>query len=189
MSLLFTVEGKRVSPTVETLMTPPFKEIWERDDSPNKEVAKQELTYVEFVTSMKKTNPYAGYPEDRKPQKIKEDIMHDPDWVPDALVRSAINKVRKFQDEASLTYSYYMSAKSGAEKMIDFFNNFDMSEVNQKTMNPVYKPRDITSALNDTAKVLENLNSLKEKVEQELFESTRKKGDKPVSHFAKRESL
>ena len=91
--------------------------------------------------------------------------------------------------EASVTYNYYMAAKCGAEQMMHFFNTFDISDVNLKTGNPIYKPKDITSALNDTSKVLENLNTMKEKVEQELFESVRNKGDKAVGHFAQLTSL
>lgn len=187
--MLFTVEGKAVVPHVETLMIPPFKQIWERDGHPNKEVAKQEFTYMEFVTSMKKTNPYRGYPEEQKPDKVREDIIRIENWEADELVLEGIEKIREFQEEASVTYRYYMSAKTGAEKMMDFFEEFDMNTVNLKTLAPIYKPRDITSALNDTSKVLQNLNELKEKVEQELFESTRRKGDKEVGHFAQRASI
>lgn len=189
MSLLFQVEDRRVSPNTETLLVFPFKEIWERDESENKEVARQEFTYIEFMASMKKSNPYAGYSEDQKSDKIIENEIHIEDWEPDVLVNEAIVKVKDFQTNASPTYSYYMAAKLGANKMQSFFETFNMNDVNEKTGNPIYKPRDITSALNDTAKVLENLNAMKEKVEQELFESTRMKGEKEISHFANPENL
>lgn len=189
MSLLFKVEGKMVVPFVETLNTPPFKEIWERDEHPNKEVAKQEFAYIEFVTSMKKTNPFRGYKEQEKPLKVQEQVIKIEGWEPDELIAEGIESIKEFQMNASVTYKYYMAAKEGAEKMMDFFTTFDMNEVNIKNGNPVYKPRDITSALNDTSKILQNLDDLKKKVEQELFESTRNQGDKEISHFARRESL
>lgn len=189
MSLLFNVEDKKVSPNTETLLIFPFKEIWDRDETSNKEVAMQEFAYIEFVSSMKKSNPYAGYEEEQKKEKVKEHIIKIENWEPDVLVEEAIVKVRDFQTNASPTYSYYMAAKLGANKMQSFFNTFDMNAVNEKTGNPIYKPRDITSALNDTARVLENLNSMKEKVEQELFESTKVKGQKEISHFANPENL
>ena len=189
MSLLFIVEDKKVSPHTETLLIFPFKEIWERDESPNKENAMEEFAYIEFVSSMKKSNPYAGYEEVQKREKVKEHIITRNEWEPDTLVEEAIVKCKSFQHEASPTYSYYMAAKLGANKMQTFFNTFDMNEKNERSGNPIYKPKDITQALNDTAKVLENLNTMKEKVEQELFESTRMKGQKEISPFANPESL
>jgi hypothetical protein len=100
-----------------------------------------------------------------------------------------IEKLKQFQVEASVTYNYYMSAKIAAEKMQQFFINFNMNQVNDRTGAPIFKPRDITSALNDTSRVLENLNTLREKVDNEVFEEVKKKGQKIVSPFADPSSL
>lgn len=189
MSVLFIVENKSVKPNAETLLVPPFKNIWNRDKTKGKTFALEDFAYIEFVSSVKKTNPYAGYKEKEKKEKVKNDIITKKDWVEDELILQAIEKVTQFQQKASTTYNYYMSAKIAAEKMDDFFKNFDMNECNLKTGNPIYKPRDITSALNDTTKVLENLNALKEKVEQDLYESTKTKGQKEISPFANPESI
>lgn len=189
MSLLFTVEGRKVSPHTETLLIFPFKEIWERDKDKDKSNAMEDFAYIEFVTSMKKSNPYRGYSEEDKPNKVKEDIISRDNWEEDVLIREAIVKCKNFQSDASPTYNYYMSAKVGADKLRSFFMTFDMNDCNPKTGNPIYKPRDITSALKDTEDVLTKLNAMKEKVEQELFESTRTKGQKEVSPFADPESL
>lgn len=184
MSLLFQIEGKAVFPNAETLLISPFKEIWERDGSPGKEIAIQEFAYVEFMTSMLKSNPYREYQEEKKDAVIRQDIITVEGWQPDDFVLSAINKVVGWQEEGSLSYTYWMANKLAAEKMIDFFNNFDFSDVNPKTLNPLYKPRDITSAIMDAEKTLTTLNTLKKKVDEEVFESSRNKGDKVISPFA-----
>ena len=176
MSLLFTVESKVVSPTTETLLVPIFKEIWDRDESPDKRYAIEDFSYIEFMASIQKSNPYSGYPENERPYKIIKDIITRADWDPnDKLLLQGINKLKEFQAEASVTYNYYMAAKSAAEKL--------------RTGAPIYKPRDITSALNDTSRVLENLNTLREKVDNEVFEEVKKKGQKIVSPFADPNSL
>jgi hypothetical protein len=82
-----------------------------------------------------------------------------------------------------------MAAKSAAEKMQLFFTTFSMADVNLRTGAPIYKPKDITAALNDTSRVLENLNTLREKVDNEIFEEIKKKGQKIVSPFADPSSL
>lgn len=189
MAFLFEINEKTVFPNAETLLISPFKEIWERDKTKRKDKALEEFAYIEFMTSMRKSNPYRQYPESRKEKVIIEDIITQKDWEPDELIKEAIKKVIKFQKEASTTYSYYMAAKRAAEKMQDFFNDVDITKVNPKTSNPIYKPRDITSALNDTEKVLTNIKALEKKVEEELFEETRNKSDKEISPFADPESL
>ena len=190
MSLLFTVESKVVSPTTETLLVPIFKEIWDRDESADKRFAIEDFSYIEFMASIQKSNPYSGYPEDQRAEKIIKDIITRAEWDPtDRLLLQGIDKLKEFQAEASVTYNYYMAAKTAAEKMPQFFISFSMADVNLKTGAPIFKPRDITSALNDTSRVLENLNTLREKVDNEIFEEVKKKGQKIVSPFADPSSL
>jgi tetrahydromethanopterin S-methyltransferase subunit G len=185
MSVLFKVEGKAVIPHTETLLIEPFKTIWERDTTSDKVIAMDEFKFIEFSKSMLKTNPYGGYNEDKKEQVIIEQCIHMENWQPDELVIQGQHWMVEFQTNASPTYSYYMAAKIGAEEMKTFFLNFSMNEVNLKTGNPIYKPRDITSALKDTNDIIQRLDSMKSKVEQEIFEVTKKRGEKTISPFAK----
>lgn len=189
MSLLFTVENRVVKPYAETLLLFPFNEIWHRDMDPDKLNAIEDFTYIEFVTSEKKSNPYSGYAASIRREKVKEAVIKRPDWEEDDLIRQGMAALIRFQKEASVTYNYYMSAKAAAEKMQTFFLNFDITEVNIKTGNPLLKPKDITSALNDTAKVLENLSALKTKVDNELFEEVKNKGQKVITPFANPDTL
>lgn len=190
MSLLFTVESKVVSPTTQSLLISPFKELWNRDTTKDKMYAIEDFSYIEFMASIQKSNPYSGYSEDQRPNKIIKDIITRAEWdQDDPLILKGIEKLKEFQAEASVTYNYYMSAKVAAEKMQQFFINFSMNQINERTGAPVFKPRDITSALNDTSRVLENLNTLREKVDNEVFEEVKKKGQKIVSPFADPSSL
>lgn len=184
MAYLFKVEDKVVKPTDEVLQVPPFKEIWKRDKSPNKEIALQEFTYIEFMTSALKTNPYRGYSEDKKEKVIIQDIIRIPNWEPDELVKAGIQKVKEFQMEGSESYSLYLSALVAKNKLQDFFNNFNINKVNSKTGAPIYKPRDITTALQDLDKTIVSLQNLEKKVEEDLFESAKIKGQKEISPFA-----
>ncbi len=181
MAFLFTVENGVAKPNTETLLIEPFKTIWERDKSKFKEVAIKELTFIEFMSSKKKTNPYAGYDDSVRHTRLMETMPEK--WKLNKEVELGLIKIVEFQTQASATFQYYLSALAGAEQMKDFFNNFDINERNERNGNPIYKPSDITRALNDTDKVLQNLNSLKEKVEQELFEQTKTRGNKLINPF------
>ena len=182
MAYLFAVENGVAKPHNEVLLISPFKEIWDRDFTLDKEVATKEFTYIEFMTSKKRTNPYAGYDEDMRHDRLVE-MLFTEEWKPDLLIEQACAKVVDMQKNASPTYLYYIAAVTASEKMRSFFMTFDINERNERTGNPMLKPGDITRALNDTDKVLQNLNSLKEKVEQELFEQTKTKGNKQINPF------
>lgn len=188
MSYLFHIDKSVVYPKVETLLVSPFKEIWERDTSSKKEFALKEFAYIEFMTSYLKSNPYRQYPEERKEGKIIEDIFKE-EYKVDPLVIEAMDKIEEFQKEASTTYSYYLSVKNAIDKMTEFFNTIDITEKSPKTGLPIWKPADITRAINDTEKTLANLKALEKKVEEELYEELRTRGDKKISVFAKPESL
>lgn len=189
MAYLFKVENKSVFPNPETLLIEPFKSIWNRDKTKAKNKAMEEFAYIEFMSSMKKSNPFRQYPEGRKEAKIIEEVINTPKWKPDSKVKKAIKKIVDLQNNGSTTYSYYMSAKKAAEKMQEFFEEFDLNERNLKSGNPLYKPRDVTSALNETAKTLQTLKDLESKVQEELMEMTKTKADKSISRFADPETM
>ena len=189
MSFLFTIQDKAVFPNPETLLLHPFSEIWERDPSPKKEVAIQEFAYIEFMTSMMKSNPYREYNEDRKELQIRQEIIVEIGWEPDDLVKAGMAKIIEIQTQGSLTYRYWMSSKAALEKQIQFFEDVDINERNPKTFAPIYKPKDIPDAVANAEKVLTTINALKSKVDEELFESSKMRSDKVISPFADPNSL
>ena len=188
MAFLFEISGKVAFPNPETVLIPPFKEIWERDKRKDKAYALEDFAYIEFMSSMRKSNPYRQYKGKRKEEVIIKDVITRSKWKPDDLIYQAIAKIEKFQTEASTTYSYYMAAKKAVEKMEQFFLTVDITERNEKGA-LLYKPRDITAAVNDTQKLLANLKALEKKVEEELYEETKRRSDKVISPFANPERL
>lgn len=189
MAYLFVIQDRLVQPNPETLLISPFKEIWNRDKSEGKEVALQEFAYIEFMTSFKKSNPYRQLPEREKEVKVRSSTVKLEKWEPDDLVLEGIKTIRMFQTEASTTFRYYESAKNAIEAMIDFFNTVDLSEKNYKSGNPLYQPQQITRAFNDLEKNIANLKALEKRVNEEILEESKKKGDKEISFFATVESL
>lgn len=186
---LFEINGKAVFPKETTLLLSPFKDIWERDESKDKEIAIMEFGYIEFMTSMLNSNPYREYPDEKRHDVLMHEYIINKDWEPDELVNKGMEFIINKQMEGSVTYRYWMSNKAAIEKMIDFFNNFDIDERNPKTFMPIYKPKDITSAVTDAEKTLTTVDALKKKVEEELYESNKMRSGKVVSPFANPDSL
>ena len=111
------------------------------------------------MSSMKKTNPYKGYSESLRYEKICKEVIRDDKWKPDVEVMKGIAELTKFQTEASITFSYFTSVRKATEELKKFLTTINLSERNFKTGLPVYKAKEITSALVDTEKVLANLNA------------------------------
>jgi hypothetical protein len=189
MSYLFKIEDKIVQPTEEVLLISPFKEIWERDKSKGKEIALKEFAFIEFTVSLLASNPYKGYSESIRDSIVQQDIFKDIEWKPDKLIEEGKKKFESFQKDGSQSYTLYKSAVAAKDKLVNFLNEIDINERNFKTGMPIYKPKELTSALLDVDKVIASLDVLKKKVEEELFESTKVKGQKEISIFAKLESL
>lgn len=182
MSYFFELENFIAKPKEEILLIEPFKSIWKEDKSKNKETAIKKFSLIELYTSKKKSNPFNGYNNKEKLDKILEVLKSDENLICDK-VKDGIKILEDLQTKYSPTYTYYLAALEATEKLKQFFLNFDISEVNPKTGLPIYKPKDITSALIDTEKALSNLLSLKDKVEQELYENTKNKGNKEINYF------
>jgi hypothetical protein len=182
---LFKVEGTLVVPTEHALLIPPYSDMWNEDKSPNKEEAKRKFAYIELNCSYKKSNPFKGYNDEVRKQKVGEAVYREDytTFVEDEQIIEGMKLYHTLRIEAAPTLQYYLSAKAGAEKMMAWLDTFDMEETNARTGLPLYKPREITSALKDTYDVMKTLNALEEKVYEQIFESVRTKGGKEINHF------
>jgi len=180
----FNIVNSKVVPNTEVLLLEPFKTIWERDESKNKAVAYKELSYIEFASSYKNTNPYKDYSDAIKREKIAYDVFGDRKWEPDHLIELAINYIENYQEEVSLSYTFFKSAKKAAHNVIEFYNQVDLSERNLKTGNPIYKPKEIIDSLRTAEDTLAALQRLEDKVAQELFGELKSRGNKKVSSMS-----
>lgn len=183
---MFTIENGIVRPNEETLAIYPFSEMWRRDSSTHKERVNAEFKFIEFYCSPKKTNPFFGYPRGKiRKDKITENIKETiPDFNPeDNLIFTAIKQYDEFWENASPKLSYYKSNIKAAKNLEEFFNELDMTKTNPRTGLPIYKPKEITSALGDAQVVLKNLASIEEQVYQEIYDSAKSKANRKVNPF------
>ena len=184
---LFKIENSRAVPNVETLLIEPFKTIWEKDTTIGKTTAILELTFIEFMSSSMKSNPYKGYEPEKRIEVLKRDFM-PPGWEPDDLISQGLERIKEFQTEASPNYTLYKDALVAKEKLQRFLRTFDMTEkTNSGSL--VLKPGDVTKSLMDIEKVAVSLDTLEKKIDQELFEEVKTRANKEISIFAKPEHL
>lgn len=181
---IFQIENSIVRPTTHILLISPFKEIWERDTSKHKETAIREFSYIEFMVSPKKSNPYHGYEESIKEQKIIEGIWKEEIWTPDDEVKKAVEQYKLWLREASPSWKYFLTIKKSVEKVRVFLDTVNLNERDDKGK-PIFKVGEIIAAQTKADEVLKNLNNLEQRVLQELFESMKTKGGKEINVFEK----
>lgn len=174
---ILTVQNNRVVPNPHALSDPPFKELWDR--AVDKEVALAEFTYIEFMCSLKKTNPYKDYPPEYKAKAIARAAFGTDTYEPDELVMKCIHAYRKHLSK-QLAVRMYDAAKEVAERLIRDMTHMDLGE-RTKSNAAVYKPIDITKAISESDKVLAALQSLEKKVEEDVYEKMKTKGDRRVN--------
>ena len=184
MAHLFKIESNIVYPKEETLLISPFKDIWERDTSPGKEQAIKDFSYIEFMTSFLESNPFKGYDTEARKTILAEKIYNLKSFTPDKLMVEGMKCIEDFQKDASPTYSLYISSLKAKNTLQNFLDKVDLSKLNFKTGNPLYKPKELSSALLDMDKVSASLDALKKKTEEEIYEAVKTKGQKVISPFA-----
>lgn len=182
MSFLFNIENNVCKPKEEVLLVEPFRTIWEK--SKDKSEAIRHFTVIELYTSKLKSNPYSGYDDVTRIRKLTAEqygVEMDYNSLP-KLVKEGIVKLNEIQSEGSPTYTYYLSQLRAVEKLKEFFLNFDLNERNEKGM-LIYKPKEITSALADADKITQNLTTLRDKIDQELFSVVRNKAGREPNRY------
>ena len=177
-----------VYPNEETLLTPPFNLIWNRDESTDKWLAMREFTYIEFMTSQLKSNPYKGYSEKVREKKLREDILENPEYEPDNLVLQAMEKIEEMQTEGSPNYTLYKDCLATKERVQKLLTTIDLNE-RTRSGGAVFKPKDIMDAIEKASSVAESLSNLKKKVEEDIFDTVKTRANKVISPFANPDSI
>ena len=82
-------------------MLKPFKDLWKRDKSKNKEIALQELAYIYFMEDSRSDyQVYIDREERSKQVKLGEGLREN--WSPDRLVQAAQEFYAGFKSESAL---------------------------------------------------------------------------------------
>jgi len=173
---LFDYQNYMVVLHPDSVVIPPFIDLWERDKTKNKHKATKELSYVYFVCDFK--SPYSIYEESGREAKVREDFIKDDKWKPDAMVLAAMDKYNKFQ--MTYTMKFLKSARGATEKLQAYFDEVDFHAVDEKGA-PIYKATDVVRNLKEVGNVIESLNKVEEKVKKEIDDKAKVKGKKVIS--------
>lgn len=170
---IFEISNNQPIVTVEALMIPEFKKVWDRDKTKDKSKAYNELRYIYFSTDYKSL--YLSIEEEYRNEKLIEDFIGIKNWKPDKDITEACNKYKEFQ--RTPTMRFLEDNQKAMESMGKYFRNINWDESTERGM-PKYKITEVSTAVKNAGGIIDNIEKLKEKVakEQSLGKDTQRGG-------------
>lgn len=98
---LFKYEGYKIVISEEAFALKPFRQIWQRDKTSNKDKAIMELGFIYFYCDPRSDYQYL-VDEDERMEAIKEGEGLPPKWTPDKVVQEAMAFYESFKPTAAL---------------------------------------------------------------------------------------
>lgn len=134
--------------------------------------ADREFTYIYLAICWK--SPYANYAEQERHQAaLKDGEISEEEWE-DPLFRAACRKYRALQ-ESNRYVRLLQSAELVTDKIIDYFDNLDLSAVDDQGK-PLVKVSDVQKAMENSAKQIETLRQIEALVKKEVLEQSQIRG-------------
>lgn len=182
MNTLFDMdkEGKlTISPEAYSLL--PFKTIWERDKSPDKNIALKELAFVFFYCDIKSN--YMITPELDRANEIRKDIGLPNNWKFDKKVEDAVNYYN--EHSKSIIAKLYEASLKSANDVAEYLNNTkDLLTERDDKNKPVYTISAITTGLKSIPIIMRDLKAAyKEVIKETDSNDDKKKGKQQYNTF------
>ena len=175
---LFKYEGYKLHISEEAFVLKPFKEIWNRDKTKNKDKALQELGYIYFMCDPRSDYQYIVDEEDRA-KTIKEGEGIDPKWKPDNKVIEAMKFYKTFKPVSALLLE---DTRIAVDKLRQLLRNIDLTEVDDKGK-PIYTLNTITATIKQIPSLVKDLDEAEKAIAKEIMESDKVRGAQEKSMY------
>lgn len=174
---LFKYEAYKVVISEEALALKPFKVLWNRDRTVNKDKAISELSYVYFMEDPASDYQYL-VDRDERSKAIIEGEGLDSKWKPDKAVIEAMEFYASFKTTSALILEDTRYAANNLRKSL---RNIDLEAVDDKGK-PIYTVASIISAIKQVPQLVKELAEAERSVAREMAENNgRVRGQKAKS--------
>ena len=153
----------------EIFLVTEFKNLLNKDQSKDKELAFKELTYIYLALDWK--SPYSQYTELERHEEALRDSGLTEEEFNNPVFREACRKYRTLQ-ESNLSVRMLNAAKLGAQQFIDYFTI--IADLNERDVNgkPVFDAKKHFETMSKMHDLHEELTSLENLVRKELTETS-----------------
>lgn len=175
---LFKYEGYQITIEPEALLLKPFKVIWDRDRSKNKNKALTELGYIYFFADPRSDYQYIIDESDRI-NAIKEGEGLPNDWKPDVKIKEAIEFYKQFKSTSALLLD---TTRSLVDKLMKQMETLDLDERDEKGK-PVFPLNLVTSTIDKVPALIMKLNDAEKIIASETRDDSKMRGQGEKSIF------
>ena len=172
---LFKYEGYRIVISEEALLLKPFKKIWDRDKTKNKEKAYMELGFIYFYCNPRSEYQYLTDEEERL-KSIKEGEGIPDKWSPDNIVKEAMNFYNGFKPTSALLLEDTRNMVNGYRAKLREITK-DMSNLEIKDI------KDIGAIIKQIPALVKDLDEAERAVSKEIIESNKVRGSQEKSIY------
>jgi hypothetical protein len=175
---LFKYEGYKIVISEEALLLKPFKDIWKRDKSSNKEKALTELGFIYFFCDARSDYQYI-IDEDSRIEAIKEGQGLPNSWKPDTLVLEGVKFYNTFKSTSTLLLE---DTRFAVDKLRKLLREIDLSQTDDKGK-PIYTLNTITATIKQVPSLVKDLDEAEKAIAKELAQSDKVRGAQTKSIF------
>lgn len=172
MIKLFKRDGYEIKVDPEALLLKPFKKIWNRDRSKDKNRAMQELGFIYFVCDPRSDYQYL-VDLDTRMESVKQGEGLPNDWTPDQTVKEAMEFYSSFKPTSALLLE---DTRVAVDKLREHLKNMDFNEVDDKGK-PKYTLNTITSTIKQIPELIKGLDEAEKAVTSDIREMSKARGN------------
>lgn len=172
MIKLFKRDGYEIKVEPEALLLKPFKKIWNRDRSKDKNRAMQELGFIYFVCDPRSDYQYL-VDLDTRMESVKQGEGLPNDWAPDQVVKEAMEFYSSFKPTSALLLE---DTRVAVDKLREHLKNMDFNEVDDKGK-PKYTLNTITSTIKQIPELIKGLDEAEKAVTSDIREMSKARGN------------
>lgn len=171
MLKLFKYEGYKVVISEEALLLTPFKKIWDRDRTKNKDRALAELGYIYFFNDPRSEYQYLVNTEDRHNAIVEGEGLGDK-WKPDKLVNEASEFYNSFKPTSALLLE---DTRFAIDKLRQLLRDIDLTKEDDKGK-PVYTLNTVTATIKQIPELVKGLDEAEKTLRSEVANLGRMRG-------------
>lgn len=171
MIKLFRQDGYEVKIDPEALLLKPFKKIWDRDRSKDKNRALQELGFIYFVCDPRSDYQYLVDMEVRQ-EAVKQGEGLPEKWEPDASVKIAMEFYSSFKPTSALLLE---DTRIAVDKLRAYLKEIDLHSVDDKGK-PIHTLNTVTSTIKQIPDLIKGLDEAERAVSRDVIEAGKVRG-------------
>jgi len=142
-----------------------FFQIWDRDESENKEMAIKEISFVYFITSMNPDNSFREYHKNERVKVVADLVFgYSVDYRDDKVINNAVNSMITL--DKSHTKEFLRDIINNIGKLRNFLTAVDLDErdLNGKL---IHNPKQYSDILSKQTELLKSLKGAIDMVDEE----------------------